>query len=40
MAQMQAQRPAVEARQWPGVGHAPALMSGEQIEAVRRFLLR
>jgi len=22
-----------------GVGHAPALMSGEQIEAVRRFLL-
>jgi hypothetical protein len=26
--------------EFPGVGHAPALMSADQISAVRRFLLR
>ena len=39
LAQMRTQRPGVEALEWPGVGHAPALMSAEQIETVRRFLL-
>ena len=39
LAEMRALRPGLEAREWPGVGHAPALMSAEQIEVVRRFLL-
>jgi pimeloyl-ACP methyl ester carboxylesterase len=38
--QMQARRPGVEAIEFPGVGHAPALMSYDQIAAVRDFLLR
>ncbi len=38
-AQMRAQRAGVELLELPGIGHAPALMSAEQIEAVGRFLL-
>jgi pimeloyl-ACP methyl ester carboxylesterase len=38
--QMQARRPGVEAIEFKGVGHAPALMSDDQIAAVREFLLR
>ena len=37
---MQALRPGVEVLELPGVGHAPALMSDNQIAAVREFLLR
>ena len=40
LVQMQASRPGVEAIEFPGVGHAPALMSYDQIAAVRAFLLR
>jgi pimeloyl-ACP methyl ester carboxylesterase len=40
LVQMQAARPNVEVREFPGVGHAPALMSDNQIEAVREFLHR
>jgi pimeloyl-ACP methyl ester carboxylesterase len=40
MLQMQARRPGVEVLELPGVGHAPALMSQDQIAAVREFLLR
>ena len=38
--QMQARRPGVEVLELPGIGHAPALMSYDQIAAVREFLLR
>ncbi len=38
--QMQARRPGVEVLELPGIGHAPALMSDNQIAAVRQFLLR
>ncbi len=38
--QMQARRPGVEALELPGIGHAPALMSYDQIAAVAEFLLR
>ena len=38
--QMQAVRPGVELLEFAGVGHAPALMSYDQIAAVRRFLER
>jgi len=38
--QMQALRPGVEVLELPGIGHAPALMSYDQITAVREFLLR
>jgi pimeloyl-ACP methyl ester carboxylesterase len=38
--QMQARRPGVDVIEFPGVGHAPALMSYDQIAAVRDFLLR
>jgi len=38
--QMQARRAGVEALELPGIGHAPALMSYDQIAAVREFLLR
>jgi pimeloyl-ACP methyl ester carboxylesterase len=38
--QMQALRPGVEVLELPGIGHAPALMSYDQISAVREFLLR
>jgi len=37
---MQALRPGVEVLELPGIGHAPALMSYDQIAAVREFLLR
>lgn len=40
LARMRALSPAVEAVEFAGVGHAPALMSEEQIAAVRDFLLR
>ena len=38
--QMQARRPGVEVLELPGIGHAPALMSYDQIAAVKEFLLR
>lgn len=38
--QMRALRPGVEVLELPGIGHAPALMSYDQIAAVREFLLR
>ena len=40
LAQMRALRPGVEVLELPGIGHAPALMSYDQIAAVREFLLR
>ena len=40
MLQMQGLRPGVEVLELPGIGHAPALMSYDQIAAVREFLLR
>ena len=40
LVQMQARRPGVEVLELPGIGHAPALMSPDQIAAVREFLLR
>jgi pimeloyl-ACP methyl ester carboxylesterase len=39
VARMQALRPGVEVLELPGIGHAPALMSEDQIGAVREFLL-
>jgi len=38
--QMQALRPGVEVLELPGIGHAPALMSDNQVAAVEEFLLR
>jgi len=38
--EMKARKPDLEVVEFPGVGHAPALMSADQISAVRRFLLR
>lgn len=38
LARMQALKPDTEVREFAGVGHAPALMSYDQIEAVRAFL--
>jgi pimeloyl-ACP methyl ester carboxylesterase len=38
--QMRALRPGVEVLELSGVGHAPALMSEEQIRSIRDFLLR
>jgi pimeloyl-ACP methyl ester carboxylesterase len=40
IAEMKRRKPDVESVEFPGVGHAPALMSGDQIEAVRAFLTR
>jgi pimeloyl-ACP methyl ester carboxylesterase len=40
VAQMRALRPGVEVLELPGTGHAPALMSYDQVAAVRAFLLR
>jgi len=37
---MQAVRPGVETLEFAGIGHAPALMSYDQIAAVKEFLLR
>jgi pimeloyl-ACP methyl ester carboxylesterase len=39
VARMQASRPQVKVVEFPGVGHAPWLMSAEQIAVVRDFLL-
>ncbi len=39
VARMQASRPQVQVAEFPGVGHAPWLMSAEQISVVRDFLL-
>ena len=38
--EMKVRKPDLEVVEFPGVGHAPALMSAEQISVVRRFLLR
>ncbi|MDA8107129.1 MAG: alpha/beta hydrolase [Betaproteobacteria bacterium] len=38
--EMQRRKPELEVIELAGVGHAPALMSAEQIAAVQRFLLR
>jgi pimeloyl-ACP methyl ester carboxylesterase len=38
--EMRARKPDVEVAEFAGVGHAPALMSADQISVVRRFLLR
>lgn len=38
MAQDMAQRSNVTLREFPGVGHAPMMMSADQIEAVRGFI--
>jgi pimeloyl-ACP methyl ester carboxylesterase len=40
LARMRALRPDIEVLELPGVGHAPALMSDNQIAAVRDFLQR
>jgi pimeloyl-ACP methyl ester carboxylesterase len=40
LARMQGLRPGVEVLELPGIGHAPALMSYDQIVAIREFLLR
>jgi pimeloyl-ACP methyl ester carboxylesterase len=40
LADMQRRNPRVEAVEFPGVGHAPALMSDEQVGVVREFLTR
>jgi pimeloyl-ACP methyl ester carboxylesterase len=40
LVQMQARRTGVEVLELPGIGHAPALMSYDQIAAVKEFLLR
>ncbi|MGH8764885.1 MAG: alpha/beta fold hydrolase [Burkholderiales bacterium] len=40
LVQMQARRPGVEVLELPGIGHAPALMSYDQIAAIKAFLLR
>jgi pimeloyl-ACP methyl ester carboxylesterase len=36
--EMRNRRPDIEVVEFPGVGHAPALMSADQIDVVRRFL--
>jgi pimeloyl-ACP methyl ester carboxylesterase len=40
VAEMRSRKPDVEIVEFPGVGHAPALMSAEQIAVVKRFLLQ
>jgi pimeloyl-ACP methyl ester carboxylesterase len=40
LAEMKGRKPDLEVAEFPGVGHAPALMSDEQIRVVRQFLLR
>ena len=40
VAEMRARKPDLEVAEFPGVGHAPALMSEEQIRAVKDFLLQ
>jgi pimeloyl-ACP methyl ester carboxylesterase len=38
--EMRSRKPDLEVAEFAGVGHAPALMSAEQIRVVREFLLR
>jgi pimeloyl-ACP methyl ester carboxylesterase len=38
--EMRRRKPDVEVVEFPGVGHAPALMSADQIRVVKEFLLR
>jgi pimeloyl-ACP methyl ester carboxylesterase len=38
--EMRERKPELEVAEFPGVGHAPALMSDDQIRVVREFLLR
>ena len=38
--EMKERKPDLEVVEFPGVGHAPALMSAEQISVVKEFLLR
>jgi pimeloyl-ACP methyl ester carboxylesterase len=38
--EMKERKPDMESVEFAGVGHAPALMSDDQISAVKRFLLR
>ena len=40
LAEMRSRKPDLEVAEFPGVGHAPALMSDEQIRVVKQFLLR
>jgi pimeloyl-ACP methyl ester carboxylesterase len=40
LAEMKERKPDVEVVEFAGVGHAPALMSAEQIHVVKEFLLR
>ena len=40
VAEMRSRKPDVEVVEFAGVGHAPALMSDEQIRVVKDFLLR
>lgn len=37
---MRRRKPDLEVVEFPGVGHAPALMGVEQIRVVKEFLLR
>jgi len=38
--EMKERKPDLEVVEFPGVGHAPALMSDDQIGVVKDFLLR
>jgi len=40
LAEMKSRKPDLEVAEFPEVGHAPALMSDEQIRVVKQFLLR
>jgi hypothetical protein len=39
LAEMQQRKPDLQVAEFAGVGHAPALMSADQIGVVKRFLL-
>jgi pimeloyl-ACP methyl ester carboxylesterase len=39
LAEMQQRKPDLQTAEFPGVGHAPALMTADQIGAIKRFLL-
>ena len=40
LAEMKSRKPDLEVAAFPGVGHAPALMSDEQVRVVRQFLVQ
>ncbi|HET7364455.1 MAG TPA: alpha/beta hydrolase [Burkholderiales bacterium] len=40
LAEMKSRKPDLQVAEFPGVGHAPALMSAAQIRVVKRFLLQ